>query len=277
MAVSRCSRTRVELLEAFGLQAAASFALARARRDTEQLHLVSDRERIARDLHDSVIQRLFAVGLSLEAASRLPAAETKQRLQQAVSDIDDTIRSIRSSIFTLESRPEDRPGLRRQVLDVATDAAEALGFEPSVQFDGPVDTVASADVTESLVAVLREASSNVARHAHATTVDRHRDRGRRHRARRRRRRARRRRRSSATAGTAFRICRSGPACSAARAAITARDPQRNALRRVARAGNRLTAATLGRYEPAPGRARRVANTAASVRRSMPSFASRFDT
>jgi signal transduction histidine kinase len=160
----------VDLLEAFGLQAAASFALARARRDTEQLHLVSDRERIARDLHDSVIQRLFAVGLSLEASNRLPGAEIKQRLQQAVADIDETIRSIRSSIFTLESRPEEHPGLRRQVLDVASDAAESLGFEPSVQFDGPVDTVATPAITESVVAVAREALSNVARHAHAASA-----------------------------------------------------------------------------------------------------------
>jgi two-component system sensor histidine kinase DevS len=158
----------VDLLQAFGVQAAASFALARARRDVEQLHLVSDRERIARDLHDTVIQRLFAVGLSLEAAGRLPAADTKERLQRAVADIDDTIRSIRSSIFSLESRTEDLPGLRRQVLDVAADASPALGFEPSVQFAGPVDTLTSEEVTDSLVAVLREALANVARHAHAS-------------------------------------------------------------------------------------------------------------
>ena len=158
----------VDLLEAFGLQAAASFALARARRDVEQLHLVSDRERIARDLHDTVIQRLFAVGLSLEATGRLPADETKARLQRAVSDIDDTIRSIRSSIFSLESRAEDLPGLRRQVLDIAAGASPALGFEPSVRFAGPVDTLTSEEVTESLVAALREALANVARHAHAS-------------------------------------------------------------------------------------------------------------
>ena len=161
----------VDLLEAFGLQAAASLALARARRDVEALHIVSDRERIARDLHDTVIQRLFAVGLSLEATSRLPATQTKQRLEQAVSDIDDTIRSIRSSIFTLEDRAVDLPGLRRQVIDVASEAAPALGFEPTVRFSGPVDTFTSEAVTESLVAALREALANVARHAHATSSE----------------------------------------------------------------------------------------------------------
>ena len=97
----------------------------------------SERERIARDLHDTVIQRLFAVGLSLEATSRRPAAETPERLHRAVADIDDTIRSIRSSIFSLESRPDDHVGLRGRVLEVVAEATPALGFEPSVRFDGP--------------------------------------------------------------------------------------------------------------------------------------------
>jgi len=159
-----------DLLQAFGAQAAVSFAYARARRDAEQLHLVSDRERIARDLHDSVIQRLFAVGLSLEATSRRPAAETADRLHRAVADIDDTIRSIRSSIFSLEARPDDEAGLRDRVLEVVAEATAALGFEPSVRFDGPVDTLANDAVTDNLVAALREALANVARHAEATSA-----------------------------------------------------------------------------------------------------------
>ncbi len=157
-----------DLLQAFGLQAAASFAHARARREAEQLHLLSERERIARDLHDTVIQRLFAVGLSLEATARRPPAEMSQRLHDAVGDIDDTIRSIRSSIFTLEARAEDVIGLRTRVLEVVGEATATLGFEPSVRFDGPVDTLASNEITENVVATLREALSNIARHAHAT-------------------------------------------------------------------------------------------------------------
>jgi PAS domain S-box-containing protein len=160
----------VDLLQAFGMQAAASFALARARRDVEQLHLVSERERIARDLHDSVIQRLFAVGLSLEATGRRPAAQTQERLHQAVADIDDTIRSIRSVIFSLEARADDTAGLRTKVLEVVAESAPALGFEPSVRFEGPVDTLATDSVTENIVAVVREALANVARHAHASTA-----------------------------------------------------------------------------------------------------------
>ena len=159
-----------DLLQAFGSQAAASFAHARARGDAEQLHLVSERERIARDLHDTVIQRLFAVGLSLEATGRRPAAETAERLHRAVADIDDTIRSIRSSIFSLEARPGDQAGVRSRVLEIIAEAAPALGFEPSVRFEGPVDALSSNEVTDSLVATLREALANVARHAHATAT-----------------------------------------------------------------------------------------------------------
>jgi PAS domain S-box-containing protein len=160
----------VDLLQAFCTQAAVSLAHARARGEAEQLHLVSERERIARDLHDTVIQRLFAVGLSLEATSRRPTPEVQDRLHQAVSDIDDTIRAIRSSIFTLETQTETAPGLRSSVLEVMAEAAPTLGFEPAVSFDGPVDTLASGEITESLTAVLREALSNVARHAQASVV-----------------------------------------------------------------------------------------------------------
>ncbi len=144
--------------------------LARARAEAEQLQLVSERERIARELHDTVIQRLFAVGLALEATSRRPAADMQARLQQAVDDIDDTIRAIRSSIFTLETRTESPRSLRSHVLDVVRECAPTLGFEPAVSFDGPIDTLTTAEITESLVAVLREALSNIARHAHATSA-----------------------------------------------------------------------------------------------------------
>jgi PAS domain S-box-containing protein len=160
----------IDLLQAFGLQVSASLAFARARRELEQLQIVSERERIARDLHDPVIQRLFAVGLSLEATGRRPPHEIQERLQQAVADIDDTIRSIRTSIFTLQTRAEETKGLRAQVLEVVSDLVPALGFEPSVQFEGPVDTVATAELTGNVVAVLREALTNTARHAHATEV-----------------------------------------------------------------------------------------------------------
>ena len=161
---------QADMLQAFGIQTATSFAHARALREVEQLRVVSERERIARDLHDTVIQRLFAVGMALEATSRRPATETQERLGRAVADIDDTIRSIRTSIFELETRAEETSGLRGRVLDVVAQATPVLGFEPSVQFRGPVETRANGAITESLVATLREALSNVARHARATAV-----------------------------------------------------------------------------------------------------------
>jgi PAS domain S-box-containing protein len=159
-----------DLLQSFGLQAAAAFALARARREVEQLHIISDRERIARDLHDTVIQRLFAVGLALEATARRPAAETQERIQRAVADIDDTIRAIRSVIFSLEATEETRQGLRARVLDVVAESTPTLGFEPAVTFQGPVDTLADEHLAGEIAAVLREALANAARHAHARRV-----------------------------------------------------------------------------------------------------------
>jgi PAS domain S-box-containing protein len=140
------------------------------RASATQLHLVGERERIARDLHDSVIQRLFAIGLSLEAAGRSAPTDTAARLNHAVSDIDDTIRAIRSSIFSLSAHDGDLPGLRGAVMAVVTEFAPALGFEPTLLFVGPVDTLTNAEITEHLVATVREALANVARHAHATST-----------------------------------------------------------------------------------------------------------
>ncbi|MCU1466901.1 MAG: histidine kinase [Actinomycetia bacterium] len=136
------------------------------------LALVDDRERIARDLHDTVIQRLFAVGLSLQAAlTRMtPGEPAYDPIQLAVDEIDTTIRDIRSSIFALHTRQPLTSSLRADVLTVTREAARALGFEPSVTFDGPVDTLSTDEIREHVVATLREALSNVTKHAHATTV-----------------------------------------------------------------------------------------------------------
>ncbi len=142
--------------------------LQRAR---EQLALVDDRERIARDLHDTVIQRLFAVGLSLQGALMRAASDpAAERIQLAVDDIDVTIRDIRSSIFALHTRRPFGASLRDDVVVIAREAARALGFEPSVSFDGPVDAVVTDEIREQLLATLREGLSNVTKHAHASSV-----------------------------------------------------------------------------------------------------------
>jgi signal transduction histidine kinase len=148
---------------------AAEEELQRAR---EELALVDDRERIARDLHDTVIQRLFAVGLSLQGALTRAAGDPAiDRIELAVDEIDVTIRDIRSSIFALHTRRAFTATLRDDVLVIAREAARALGFEPAVMFDGPVDSVVTDEIREHLLATLREALSNVTRHAHASKVN----------------------------------------------------------------------------------------------------------
>jgi signal transduction histidine kinase len=138
----------------------------------EELALTEDRERIGRDLHDTVIQQLFALGMSLQAvASRVEPPAAAARVQATVDGLDDTIRNLRTAIFGLQARDEwGRGGLRGSVLRLAVDASRSLGFEPSVRFTGPVESVGDA-VAEHLLPVLREALSNVARHAAATRVD----------------------------------------------------------------------------------------------------------
>jgi signal transduction histidine kinase len=137
----------------------------------EQLALVDDRERIARDLHDTVIQRLFAVGLSLQGAlAGVSDPKTSERLETAINEIDGTIRDIRTSIFSLHSRRMPTAGLRDDVLATAREAGRALGFEPQVTFEGPVDTATPDPVREHLIPTLREALSNVVKHAGATRV-----------------------------------------------------------------------------------------------------------
>ncbi|MEY2404378.1 MAG: hypothetical protein QOD38_1929 [Acidimicrobiaceae bacterium] len=160
-----------------GLAAAAGVAIENARLHArvQQFALVEDRERIARDLHDTVIQRLFATGLSLQGTARLVRSDAESavsRIEGAVDDLDLTVKHIRSAIFGLESsRPVSGKGLRDRVLGLARQVAGALGFEPRCFFDGPVDNGVSDEVAAELLATLREALSNVARHAQATRVD----------------------------------------------------------------------------------------------------------
>lgn len=159
-----------------GLAAAAGVAIENARLHARlgELALVEDRERIARDLHDTVIQRLFATGISLQGTTRLigtdPGAAIT-RVESAVDDLDLTVKQIRTAIFGLEHGGKESRGLRSRVLSVVHDAASALGFEPRVLLDGPVDTGLGETVANELVATLGEALANVARHARATRAD----------------------------------------------------------------------------------------------------------
>jgi signal transduction histidine kinase len=155
------------MVTALAVSAGIAIENAQLHRRVRQLAVFDERDRIARDLHDAVIQRLFAIGLSLQGLVRgAGPSDLADRLAKAVDDIDDTIRQIRTTIFELTT---DRgPGLRSDVVELVRELDAVVGFEVRVTFDGPVDAALDADLGQELRAVVREALTNVARHAHAT-------------------------------------------------------------------------------------------------------------
>ncbi|WP_327284278.1 GAF domain-containing sensor histidine kinase [Streptomyces sp. NBC_01205] len=157
----------------FASQAALALMMAEAQRDRERLAVFEDRDRIARDLHDLVIQRLFATGLMLEGAQRRSVVpEVVDGVGKAVDELDVTIQEIRTAIFALQQGPAEVPsGLRTRVLREINMAAVPLGFKPSHRFLGPVDTVVGELVGKNLIAALREALSNAFRHAEASRIE----------------------------------------------------------------------------------------------------------
>ncbi len=158
----------VPMAERFAAQAALALQIARAREDREKLAVFEDRDRIGRDLHDLVIQRLFAIGLGLENTARMAQQpDVRTRITAAVDDIDDTIKDIRRSIFAL-SVAADSTDLRATVTALVERATKVLGFRPSLRFEGPVDSVVTAGVATHVMAVLAEALTNIARHAEAS-------------------------------------------------------------------------------------------------------------
>ncbi|MFI0898357.1 GAF domain-containing protein [Streptomyces sp. NPDC020983] len=164
----------LEMIAGFAAQAALALQIADHRRDAERLSVFNDRDRIARDLHDLAIQRLFASGLSLQATlGRLAdRPETAERVQRVVDDLDDTIKTIRATIYSLGQHERARgAGLRTRVLAEVDRATEALGFTPSLRMTGLLDSAVTPELAGHLLAVLGEALSNAARHAQATAVE----------------------------------------------------------------------------------------------------------
>ncbi|AYF97022.1 sensor histidine kinase [Protaetiibacter intestinalis] len=154
----------------FAQQAGIAIELTRGRADRARLALVEERARIARDLHDHVIQRLFGTGLALQAVgARSP--EAAEAIGEQVDAIDAAIGEIRTAIFALAPRPGSGSSLRHRVLDVATDAAPGLANPPLVTFAGPVDLLVGGSLADDVVAVVRECLANAARHARATRVE----------------------------------------------------------------------------------------------------------
>jgi signal transduction histidine kinase len=156
-----------EMLTTFANQASVAWELADARAARARVVLLEDRARIARDLHDHVIQRLFAAGLGLQALA-MRAGDAGDAIEAVVDELDDVIKQIRSAIFQLRPTPG---GMRGAILDVVGEVRSTLGFEPHVVFDGPVDNLATGDLLNDVTAVVREALSNVAKHAEATATD----------------------------------------------------------------------------------------------------------
>lgn len=157
-----------ELLASFAEQAALALDRTQALEEREEMAVVSDRDRIARDLHDVVIQRLFATGLHMQSMRSAATPELRERIDTCTKDLDQTIRDIRGTIFELQTRPQS--SLRSEIRDLIKEYVPILGFAPSVHMHGPVDSSVDAKLQQQLVAVLREALSNVARHAQAASA-----------------------------------------------------------------------------------------------------------
>jgi two-component system, NarL family, sensor histidine kinase DevS len=163
----------VDMVTTFAAQAGIALELAEHRQDAERLAVLQDRDRIGRDLHDLVIQRLYATGMSLQGAMPLiPRTEVADRIGSAVDALDDTIREIRSAIFSLQSAGDSKQvGLRTKILQVVEEMTVALGFAPSLRLVGALDDQMPGRAEDNLLSALREALSNTARHSGATRVE----------------------------------------------------------------------------------------------------------
>jgi signal transduction histidine kinase len=157
------------LAEALAVAAGIAIENTRLHERVRMLSVLDDRDRIARDLHDRVIQRVFAVGMALQGAARLPErAQVVERVNKAVDDLDMTVTEIRTAIFELGSAAIPG-GLRRSVLELTEEMAPSLGARPDVMFNGVIDNAISQRIADNLLAVLREALTNAGKHAKANS------------------------------------------------------------------------------------------------------------
>jgi signal transduction histidine kinase len=161
----------VAFAETFAGAAAAAIEMGSARAEIDRLNIVAEDERIARDLHDTVIQELFALGMSLQALGSAATGVIGERISTAVETLDDVIRQIRNTIFRLPNRNQASTSLREEMLRVADRYDQELGVLPRIAFLGPVDFAVPAIVSDHLLHVFGEALSNVARHANASRIE----------------------------------------------------------------------------------------------------------
>ncbi|MDX6241170.1 MAG: hypothetical protein QOG10_5994, partial [Kribbellaceae bacterium] len=158
-----------DLVRMFANQATLALERAQAQQDQSTLAVLTDRDRIARDLHDLVIQRLFATGLQLQGMQRMVSPEVRERIGRSVEDIDATIRELRAAIFELHHQ-SGRSSLRADVQELIEDYTAALGFEPELVITGPLDSAVPTVVRPQILAAIRESLSNVVRHADSSSV-----------------------------------------------------------------------------------------------------------
>ena len=163
----------LSMAAAFVGQTATALGLAEAGADERRLNLLQDRDRIARDLHDHVIQRLFVTGMALEATlARIGPGPLANEIGARVAELDETIREIRSSIYLLRQPHDGEPvTVRERLMSISAEVSAVLGFEPRLRFSGIVDYGVCAGLADDACAVLREALTNIARHAQATRAD----------------------------------------------------------------------------------------------------------
>jgi signal transduction histidine kinase len=167
-------QAQVGVVAAFATQAGVALELAASRADAERLSLYEDRDRIARDLHDLVIQRLYATGMSLEGTMpMISRPEVRARVSGAVDAMDETIKEIRATIFALQARDQAGrlPDLRAGIVSVVEEMTPLLGFAPSLRLGAGLRAQVAGEAADQALAALREALSNAARHADASRVE----------------------------------------------------------------------------------------------------------
>jgi signal transduction histidine kinase len=161
-----------DMITRFATQAAVAIEIARGRSDRQQLELAQDRTRIARDLHDHVIQRLFATGLSLQSTAGQSSEAARGPLLDQVDAIDAAISEIRAVVFALSmDHRQAGSSLRHRLLDIATELGASLASTPTLSFRGPVDLLVRDGLADDVAAVVRESLTNVVRHAQATRIE----------------------------------------------------------------------------------------------------------
>lgn len=162
----------LEMAADFADQASVALELARSRADRQRLELLDDRSRIARNLHDHVIQRLFGAGLSLQGLAARADPEARAQLLQEVAALDEAIADIRTAIFAMTTTADvSSPALRHQVLDLVAELSGTMGMPTRVTFSGPVDLLTDAALGDDVLAVIREGLTNIAKHADAAASE----------------------------------------------------------------------------------------------------------